>query len=332
MTGILNPIIKILADGRFHSGSELGEELNVSRAAIWKNIKKCEGLGIEVHSVRGKGYRIANPVFLLDSGDIYAAMPNGLNKVIQHLEILDTIDSTNGYAMRQLQDGSLTLEDGKYSIYLAEQQTNGKGRWGRKWISPFAQNICLTMVRQVDTGTMGTEGISLVVGLAINRALRQQGIIGLGVKWPNDVMLEGKKLAGILLEITGDISGMCQLLIGVGINIRCRSESMDEVDQPWADLQQTAGHNIDRNFLVSAVISHIMLALEEFESYGLGNFTAEWQEYDVMQDRSVELKTSGVSRYGIARGISDSGALLLETEDGIQTVNGGEVSLRRVSD
>jgi len=331
MTGILHPLIRILADGQFHSGSELGEMLGVSRAAIWKNIKKVGELGIEVHSVRGKGYRIVHPVTLLDSKSIRAAMPTALNKALHHLEILDTIDSTNTHVMRLLQNGTLLPPADKYSAHLAEQQTSGKGRRGRQWVSPFGQNICLTMVRQIDTGTMATEGISLVVGLAIIRALKQQGLAGLGVKWPNDVIVDGKKLAGILLEITGDISGICQLLIGVGINIKCPPESMEGVDQPWTDLFQMTDGKVDRNLLVSGVLSHIMSALDEFQSRGLTNFNTEWRDHDVMIDKQVELITSGKSTFGIARGISDTGALLLETEQGIQLVSGGEVSLRRRS-
>jgi BirA family transcriptional regulator, biotin operon repressor / biotin---[acetyl-CoA-carboxylase] ligase len=331
MTGILHPLIRILADGQFHSGSELGDKLGVSRAAIWKNIKKVDGLGIEVHSVRGKGYKMVHPVTLLDSNSIRAALPAKLNEALHHLEILDTIDSTNSYAMRLLQNGTLLPLVGKYSAVLAEQQTSGKGRRGRQWVSPFGHNICLTMVRQIDTGTMGTEGISLVVGLAIIRALKQQGLTGLGVKWPNDVIVDGKKLAGILLEITGDISGICQLLIGVGININCPPETMEGVDQPWTDLFQVTEGKVDRNLLVSGVISHIMSALDEFQSRGLSNFNAEWRDHDVMIDKQVELITTGKSKFGIARGISGTGALLLETEQGVQFVNGGEVSLRRRS-
>lgn len=329
MTGLLNPIIRVLADGQFHSGSELGEILGVSRAAIWKSIKKFEALGIEVHSVRGKGYRIVDPVILLDNKSIRAAMPVELSDALHWLEILDTIDSTNSHTMRSLQNGTLTPIADKYTAHLAEQQTSGKGRRGRQWISPFGHNICMTLVRQIDTGTMGTEGISLVVGLAIIRALKQQGLTGLGIKWPNDVIVDGKKLAGILLEITGDISGVCQLLIGVGINIKCSSEMMKSVEQPWTDLFEMTEEIVDRNVLVGRVISHIMLALEDFQSSGLSSFNEEWRKYDVMIDKRVELKTSGESQFGIARGISDTGALLLETKQGMQVVNGGEVSLRK---
>lgn len=331
MSGILQPLIRILADGSFHSGSELGEMLNVSRAAIWKNIQKINKSGIEVHSVRGKGYRLPYPLTLLEPSIIRSGLPDDVADNIQQLEILETIDSTNSHAMRLLQNGQLMLGSRAYSIHLAEQQTSGKGRRGRQWNSPYGQNVYLTMARLVDTGNMGTEGISLVIGLAIIRALKQHGVEGLGVKWPNDVLCEGKKLAGILLEITGDLSGVCQLLLGVGINVRCHPESMESVSQPWTDLYQITGVEIDRNLLVSAVIFHIMTMLDEFESHGLNLFTEEWQDHDVMKDKQVELITSGNSQFGKAIGISETGALLLETDLGVQIINGGEVSLRSVA-
>jgi len=328
-TGSLLPLISILSDGRFHSGSELGSQLGISRSGIWKNIGKFTELGLEVHAVRGKGYKLKYPITLLESSRIYAGVPDTKKSSIFQLEILDTIDSTNSHAMRLIQQGKLALQAGQYSIHLAEQQSDGKGRRGRQWISPFGQNIYLTMVRLIDTGVIATEGITLVVGLAIIRALRELEIPRLGVKWPNDILVEGKKLAGILLEISGDISGICQLTIGVGINVRNQPESMEQVDQPWTDLYQVTGKAMNRNLLVSQVMCHIMSALEEFESNGLKSFIGEWQDNDVMKDQQVELMTTGSSVQGIARGISESGVLLLETDQGIQMVNGGEVSLRK---
>jgi len=328
-TGSMLPLISILSDGKFHSGSELGKQLGISRSAIWKNIGKFTDLGLEVHAVRGKGYKLNYPLTLLESSTIHSGLPEANKNLIAELEILDTIDSTNSHAMRLIQEGKLLLQPGQYSIHLAEQQSSGKGRRGRLWVSPFGQNIYLTMVRLIDTGVVATEGISLAVGLAIIRALREQGVPGLGVKWPNDILVGGKKLAGILLEISGDISGICQLTIGAGINVRNQPGTMEQVSQPWTDLYQLTGKGMNRNLLVSRVICHMMSALEEFERNGLKNFIVEWQDNDVMRDQRVELVTTGSAVPGIARGISETGALLLETSQGIQMVNGGEVSLRK---
>lgn len=330
MSELLRPLIARMADGRFHSGTELGEAFAISRAAVWKYMQRMAELGLEVHSVRGKGYRLPYPVSLLDAEAIRGSIPRTDKSVIRHLTVLDVIDSTNSHAMRQLQSGGLALHAGQYAVYLAEQQTQGKGRRGRLWVSPFGRNIYMTLVRQVDTGSVSTDGISLVVGLAIIRALKDMGILALGIKWPNDVVLDGKKLAGILLEITGDITGVCQLLIGVGINTRCQPEAMQAVEQPWTDLYSLGNHDVDRNALAALVIGHVMAALSEFEGKGLTAFHEEWKLHDVMHGREVELSTASGSRIGKAMGISDTGALILETGEGRQVVNGGEISLRRV--
>jgi BirA family biotin operon repressor/biotin-[acetyl-CoA-carboxylase] ligase len=330
MSELLRPLIRKLADGQFHSGTELGETFAISRTAIWKYMQRISALGLEVHSVRGKGYRLPHPVSLLDQEAIISALSRDQISAIRSLEILDSVDSTNSHAMRMLQEGGLALDTGQYAVYLAEQQTSGKGRRGRQWVSPYGRNITMTMVRLFDTGTVSTDGVSLVVGLAIIRALKMFGVRDTGVKWPNDVVCKDRKLAGILLEISGDITGVCQLLIGVGINIRCHPDIMQTVTQPWTDLYQLCGCEIDRNTLAGAVINHVMRALGEFESHGMPAFLDEWRQHDVMHGRQVELTTSGGGRLGRAMGISETGALILETEEGRQLVNGGEISLRKV--
>jgi BirA family biotin operon repressor/biotin-[acetyl-CoA-carboxylase] ligase len=303
-------------------------KLNVSRAAICKVMKQINGLGLDVHSVRGKGYRLQDPVLLLDSEKIEAAIPLDRLSKLQKLVILDSIDSTNSYAMRAIQAGHGIPEPGKFLVYLAEQQTSGKGRRGREWVSPFGQNIYLTMVRNIDSGTMKTEGISLVVGLALVRALEALGLSSLKVKWPNDVLFDNMKLGGILLEITGDIGGVCQLIIGVGINIRCQPEQMQNVSQPWTDLNRITGNTTDRNLLAGYAVLNIMQALSEFESHGLQGFLDEWEQYDATIDKEVELISGESSRFGKARGISKTGALLFEVDGITQEVQGGEISLR----
>lgn len=328
MTSLLHPLIKKLSDGRFHSGADLGNELDVSRAAISKAMKKINALGLVVHSVKGKGYRMEDVVSLLDADQIRDEVTKHSASKIHHLNILGTIDSTNSYAMRCIQEDQFSPEPGKYAITLAEQQTSGKGRRGRHWISPFGQNVYFTMVRLVDTGVINTEGLSLVIGLAVVRALKSFGIADLAVKWPNDVLCKNRKLAGILLEITGDVTGICHLLIGVGINSRCRPEDMEAVSQPWTDLYQMTGKLFDRNTLAASTLSHIIQAMDELEAHGFKNFQEEWQRVDVMMGKRVELISGTNRQFGVARGISEQGALLFEDAAGIRAVSGGEISLR----
>jgi BirA family biotin operon repressor/biotin-[acetyl-CoA-carboxylase] ligase len=330
MTSLLHSLINKLADGKCHSGPQLGMEFNVSRAAICKVMKQINGLGLNIHSVRGKGYRLQQSIFLLDFEKIAKSIPLESVSNLQELVILNSTDSTNSYAMREIQAGNGIPEIGKFMVYLAEQQTSGKGRRGREWVSPFGQNIYLTMVVNVDTGNVKTEGISLVVGLAVIRALESLGVSGFKIKWPNDLLFDNMKLAGILLEITGDIGGICQLIIGAGINVHCQPEQMQNVSQPWTDLNSITGTNIDRNLLAGYAITNIIQSISEFERHGLQGFLDEWQKYDAILGEDVELIAGESSRFGKARGISESGALLLETDGITQEVQGGEISLRRV--
>lgn len=328
MTALLHPLIKRLSDGKFHSGADLGVDLGVSRAAISKAMKKINALGLEVHSVKGKGYRMESAVSLLDADQIRNEVSRKSASKIQDLQILNSIDSTNSYAMRCIQEDLLSPEPGKYTVTLAEQQTSGKGRRGRHWVSPFAQNVYFTMVRLVDTGVIKTEGLSLVIGLAVVRALKSLGVGDLAVKWPNDVLSENKKLAGILLEVSGDVTAVCHLLIGVGINSRCRPEDMEDVSQPWTDIYQVTGKHFDRNILAARTLTHIMQAMDELETHGFRNFQEEWQQVDVMMGKQVELISGTNSQFGVARGISEQGALLFEDATGVRAVSGGEISLR----
>jgi len=331
MSELLRPLVAILADGHFHSGSELGAALGISRAGVWKYIAKVADLGLEVHSVRGKGYRLAERVSLLDPALIRRELDALTSDRLHHLEVLEITDSTNTHAMRALQDGALKPQTGGFAVYLAERQTSGKGRRGRQWVSQYGRHIAMTLVKQVDAGASGTDGMSLVVGLGVIRALHALGITQAGVKWPNDIVCDGKKLAGILMEITGDVTGLCQLLIGIGINTRCDDKAMTAVAQPWTDLYRLTGELSDRNVLAATLIRHIMAVMATYENDGMGAFLAEWQQVDAMYGKQVVLTTGNHQRMGRASGIAENGALVLETDHGLELVSGGEISLRETA-
>ena len=198
-------LLKLLGDGRFHSGEELGAALGISRSAVWKRLQGLESeFGLEVQSVRGRGYRLAEPLVAIDPQRVRAPWP---------LDVLFSVDSTNAEVMRRLDAGAAT----PFAV-VAERQTAGRGRRGRAWVSPFGANLYCTLGISVRGGPKELEGLSLVVGLAVVRAIQSLGIAGVGLKWPNDILLDGKKLAGILLELTGDPADLCSVAIGIGIN------------------------------------------------------------------------------------------------------------------
>ncbi len=233
-------LLKLLKDGRFHSGQALGAALGISRSAVWKQLQHLEAeIGLSVHKVRGRGYQLAKPLVLLDAAEICA---KGLHEWPVH--IFDTIDSTNAEALRLIERGVAAP-----FMVLAERQVAGRGRRGRKWVSPFAENLYHSLVLRIDGGMRQIEGLSLVVGLAVMHALRDMGIAEAGLKWPNDVLVGEKKIAGILLELVGDPADVCHVVLGVGINVNM--QSTDEVDQQWTSMCLEAGRNFDRNELVA---------------------------------------------------------------------------------
>ncbi len=336
MSQYLNSLLSELADARFHSGDKLGAALGISRGAVWKLVHRIRELGLEVHTVKGKGYRLAEPLTLLQASLLRGHMDKASLSQLGELEILLTVDSTNAHALGKLQKGRLDLGGGRFYVCFAEQQTAGRGRRGRQWVSPFGHNLYLSLVRQFDSGMTPLEGLSLVVGLAVLRVLQAQGLTGLGLKWPNDVLWNGRKLAGVLLEMTGDLMGECQLVIGIGLNVKMPRQSAVTagIDQPWADLAQALDTLPDRNVLAACLLQELFGMLRIFERQGFAAFREEWQRHDALLGEAVVLRSSfekaAQGLEGICRGLDDKGGLVLETASGLQTFYGGELSLRRL--
>ena len=321
-------IIAFLADGKFHAGDDLGQHFGVTRSAIWKAVKKLAEIGLEIHSVRGKGYRLHEAITLLDEKSFLKNLSTDNRKKIKELEVLGCIDSTNSHTLRRIRDGSLELSPGQTYLCLAEMQTAGRGRRGRSWISPFGHNLYLSMVQVYEGGAAGLEGLSLVVGLGLVKALESYGYAGLGLKWPNDLLWQGKKLGGILIEINGDFTGACQVVIGLGLNLKHNEQSIQSISQPCTSLAELGFDQLQRNFLLGKILDCQLDALAQFKSSGFASFAPEWHLHDVTAGKKLELSTGGGSIIGIGEGVDDTGALVLRTELGIRRFHGGEISLR----
>ena len=317
-------VLRILSDGQFHSGCALGEALGVSRAAVWKAAHKLESdWQIKINAVSGRGYQLAAPLELLDRDTILAAMTPQFRSAVQDIHVLPSVDSTNHYTLTQVPDGAKSG-----LAVVAEHQTAGRGRRGRHWVSPFGRNLYLSFLWRFDLDAAQLPGLSLAIAVAIVRALRKLEIHDLALKWPNDVLWQDRKLSGVLLEMHGEASGPWVVVIGIGMNVNMGAISPQVIDQPWVDLQTILGHYQERNRLAGILLNELVLAVTEYQQTGLASFLAEWRARDVCRDCPVELHFPNSVQQGIARGIDDHGAFLLETDGVIKPYHAGEVSLR----
>jgi len=317
-------ILILLADGEFHSGTELAEALDVSRSAICKQLRGLSELGLQHSAVSGKGYRLDKPLELLSHAKINAMLSEQNKALISTLEIHDSINSTNSYLLERSQNNAPSG-----FVCFAEHQFAGKGRRGRLWVSPYGSNIYVSLLwRFQQGGIASTAGLSLAIGVAAISALKQHHINDVGLKWPNDIYCQGKKLGGILIEVSGEADGPCAAVIGLGLNLFLPETQAQGITQAWTDLTKITGENpLLRNKLAGAVLDHILSITNEFEAVGIKAYLDEWRSYDCLKGRMATLFIGQQQVEGIIEGIDDNGLLLIKRSDGsIQAFASGEVS------
>lgn len=315
-------LLSLLADGDFHSGEALGRELGISRTAVWKQLQKLGDRGVEVETVRGRGYRLTRPLELLDPALLeseLAALGCGGR---YHIDVRDAVDSTNAVVT------TLAAGAGLVPVSTAERQTAGRGRRGKPWVSPYASNLYFSLLWQFEGGAAALEGLSLAVGVGLARVVSALDAPDVALKWPNDVHYRGKKLAGILLELQGDPDGRCGVVIGVGVNVSMPGAAAAAIDQEWTDLTTIALQLPGRNALLARVLAELHAVISGFEREGFAVFRDEWQALDAYADSKVCLRSGDTAIEGVARGVSERGALLLERDGRLEPFSGGELSLR----
>lgn len=319
-------LLKILADGKYHSGADIGRLFGVSRAAIWKVIQKLEqNYSLTVFAVKGKGYRLPQPLELLDKKNIVDNLLKKTLKQMKEFEIFFDIDSTNHYLNIKSLEGAPSAY-----VVLAEQQTKGQGRRGRTWVSPFACNLTLSILWRFQLGPAQLGCLSLFVAVAIVRALNKLGIKDVGVKWPNDIYWHNKKLAGILLEMRGEANGPSAVVIGVGLNMLLSEdkEITKKIDQPWIDLESIMGAKVERNYFVALVIDALFEVLNAVPDKQK-ELLQEWQSMDVLKGEEIEVHFADKVIQGKALGINPDGALRVLHQGKELVCHSGEVSIRR---
>ncbi len=316
-------LLVTLADGRFHSGQVLGAQLGVSRSAICKHVRAIAALGLDVQAVTGKGYRLARPLELLDASQVLAHCGDDPAGRPARLDILYDVDSTNQYLLERVKQGAPS----GYAV-LAERQRQGRGRRGREWQSPFGENIYLSLLWQFGGGIAQASGLTLALGIGVVQALRDIGLADAALKWPNDVVWRDQKIAGVLVELAGDMSGPCHAVIGIGLNLYLPPAAAQAITQPWADVETALGARISRNRAAGRLLHHTLHVLERYRHAGLAPFLDEWRQLDSVCNRAIELRTDAGAVAGIARGIAADGALIVERDGRRQHFSFGEISLR----
>ncbi|MEC8522863.1 MAG: bifunctional biotin--[acetyl-CoA-carboxylase] ligase/biotin operon repressor BirA [Pseudomonadota bacterium] len=315
---MLRKLLTHLSDGQFHSGEALGEALGVSRAAVWKQLKKLDELDIPYSSVKGKGYRLHDPIELLDQPAIMSTVSQRLDC----LELLLDVDSTNTYLFERASDHM-----GKRYAVFAEKQSSGRGRRGRQWISPFGRNIYLSLLVSFSGGMSALEGLSLAVGIAVEKAMGRLGIDGVGLKWPNDIYADGRKLAGILLEVTGEYNSHCQVVIGIGLNLSMSEGEAQEIDQPWVDLSSLRS-GLSRNQVAGTLLDELLSMVDTFQKEGFAPWQQYWSERDIYHNKDVVISSSIRDVEGVVKGVNRKGELMLRTDRGMEIITAGELSVR----
>tara|TARA_R110000868_G_scaffold407985_1_gene690054 strand:- start:10922 stop:11890 length:969 start_codon:yes stop_codon:yes gene_type:complete len=312
-------ILKILADGEFHSGQAIGEQLGITRTSIWNHIKGIEAYGYNVDSLPGKGYRISGGTNLLDVDALEAAFPN-----LKNLMVFSEIDSTNQYLLDNCQSFNDTPV-----VCLAEYQRAGKARRGRKWESPFGKNLYCSVAYQFETGVNAIAGLSLAIGVVVAQTLEHFGLQNVQLKWPNDVYVNGKKVVGILVEFLGEVTGPCDVVVGVGININ-KPQQDYAINQDWTCMETALGQSVDRTAFSCYFLQQLLQALDTFKAEGFAAFHQQWQHYDCLIGKEINAEKQNKSFTAKVLGLDNQGNLIVSTKQGETALTGGEVSVRPV--
>ncbi|MBW6390380.1 biotin--[acetyl-CoA-carboxylase] ligase [Billgrantia antri] len=322
----IGDLIRLLSDGEFHSGEQLGDRLGVSRTAVWKQLKKLEALGIPFEAVKGQGYRLAMPLELLDGGKVVAGLSRHGRQHLARLFVEETLPSSNEFIRQRFAQGA-----GHGEVCLVEQQSAGRGRRGRVWSTPWGGALMLSVGWRFESGVATLEGLSLAVGVALAKALERHDMKP-RLKWPNDVLLANErgelgKLAGILVEISGDMGGPCEVVVGMGINFNLSEGFRAQIEQRVAAVHDQAP-TLSRNQLATELLDELLPLLAGYEEVGFAAWQEAWNVRHAFQGREVDVLRGQQRLVATAESVDESGNLWIRHGDGRERLGGGEISVR----
>jgi BirA family biotin operon repressor/biotin-[acetyl-CoA-carboxylase] ligase len=326
--GIREELVALLADGELHSGAAIAQLMHCSRTTVWKQLRQLQNLGLEIAAMPGRGYRLLRPIELLDRALMLQHMNAGAVTNLEALDVFGVIDSTSERLRAAAAPGPERLR-----VVLAEYQTGGRGRRGRRWLSPYGSGLCLSVSWCFSAVPPALSALSLAAGVAVQRALVVYRPVGLGLKWPNDIIAGGRKLGGLLVDVEGESQGPIKAVIGVGINIDVSDQLENELAtdlglQPAGLREFVPSADVSRNVVAANIINQLYAALDEFARTGFASFVDEWKRFDSLRGESVSVQIGARTYEGIASGIADDGALLLRANGKTMNVVSGEVSVR----
>jgi BirA family biotin operon repressor/biotin-[acetyl-CoA-carboxylase] ligase len=317
-------LLKLMSDGAFHSGEELGAALDVTRTAVWKQLATWRKRGLEFEAVPGKGYRMTTPLELWSENALRKGLSAPAQEVLRELLLIDRVTSTNDVVLDRLR---AVPRSG--IICLAEEQTAGRGRRGRKWLSPLGQNFYGSIGWIFSGGIAQIDGLSLAAGVAIVRALARYGMTGVQLKWPNDIVIGQAKLGGVLIELQAEANGLCLTVIGLGLNLHLPVDAVEVLGRPVTDIASHMPPPLRRNELGALLLDELLCLLVSYAENGFSALHDEWMQHDVLRDKPVVVTGLDHEFTGVARGIDAHGALCVELSPGvIRRFHSGEVSLR----
>lgn len=313
--------LRRLADGRFHSGEAMARELGRSRATLSEALKHAGDMGIELFSVPGKGYRLAQPLEFLDA----QVLAERLAGTRVRVEIVDEVDSTSTQLLRRAAAGAPSG-----TCLAAEWQSAGRGRRGRTWISGLGGSLTFSLLWRFERGVGHLGGLSLAIGLSVARTLREAGVERAQVKWPNDVVCDFRKVAGILVETSGEMQGPSVAVIGIGVNYRLAEGVLDRIDQPTTDVTRCATREVSRTGLLAALLPDLAAMLEAFEREGFAPLRPAWRAMHAYDGRTVRVIPPQDAPYDAqVVDVAADGELIVRCADGrVAQLSSAEISLR----
>jgi BirA family biotin operon repressor/biotin-[acetyl-CoA-carboxylase] ligase len=316
-------LLSIISDGELHSGEALASQLNISRAAVWKSIKQLESLGLKIKAERSKGYRLYRPIELLSAKKIKELLSSDVVETCRELDVLIKTDSTNLTLFNRLGDEPIHGH-----AVLAEYQSQGRGRRGKQWVAPLGSGLMLSVGWRFDVSPKTLGLLSLYMGVAVARSLQSVNISDVGLKWPNDIVVMGEKIGGILLEVRGEASGPVDVVIGVGINFDLAKDVKSQIEQPVTDICSHTTQYISRNELAAVLLTNVFQILKEVEERDSFELLDEWRALDCYCEQKAKLILPNEEIEGVLKGVDDQGSLLMFVSGKIKSYNAGEISLR----